>query len=482
MLGAAPIGRRGVLLFAVALAAVAAMPATSEAEIASSEPLVDVWALEVTPEFAGSVRARLIAQAEGSGINTLALNPHLSGEQKQRVRSLARRFQLRVFPLRHRACTSEVKLCAVVARRPAAVARLARRPYVDLVVLRLRGPKPVPRLTRNHELASVAGTTAPLMLLPKLRADSGFPRRSWRRAISAVASAQTVNLGVSPSGRLSRRAFGLFLGLLTRTVPGEVLFVGDFETGDVSQWTWGAQCANTGLASTGTFVRGTIAVQSGIAAQGQYGARFDLPAGSPHTACETLHKRQIGLGSDDYYGLMVRFPGDWREPSSADWGLALAQLNFENIWGAPVILAAHADHVALVVQSGRCESAQTSQPGCAYSSGPGGNVAPMIAVPAPLALEQWHQLIVHVRWTTDSSGIIEVWHRQQGDSSWNKTVSLRGYPTLQWTADMGPNAVTEMTTSDKIGAYRGSATFPLTIWQDGFVRTTSFAAAASALP
>jgi polysaccharide lyase-like protein len=262
---------------------------------------------------------------------------------------------------------------------------------------------------------------------------------------------------------------------------GPVAFTGDFETGDHSQWTWGAQCANTGVPSSGSALRGTITVQSEIVAQGTYAARFDLPAATGTSACETLDKRRIGLGSDDYYGLMVRFPGAWREPSSAGWGLSLVQLNFENIWGAPVMLAAHADHVALVLQSGLCNTFQSSNPGCAYSSGPGANVAPMAAVPAPLALEAWHQLIVHVRWRTDSSGIIEVWHRQQGESGWNKTVSLRGYPTLQWTADMGPNAITDMTTSDKIGAYRGSATFPLTVWQDGFVRTSSFAAAASAL-
>jgi hypothetical protein len=265
-------------------------------------------------------------------------------------------------------------------------------------------------------------------------------------------------------------------------VDGEpVAFTGDFETGDHSQWTWGAQCANTGVPSSGSALRGTITVQSEIVAQGTYAARFVLPAANGTSACEALDKRRIGLGSDDYYGLMVRFPGDWREPSSAGWGLSLAQLNFENIWGAPIILAAHADHVALVLQSGLCNTFQSSNPGCAYSSGGSGNVAPMIAVPAPLALETWHLLVVHVRWKTDSSGIIEVWHRQQGDSSWNQTVSLRGYPTLQWTADMGPNAITDMTTSDKIGAYRGSATFPLTVWQDGFVRTSSFAAAAAAL-
>jgi polysaccharide lyase-like protein len=481
MLGAAPIGRRGVLLFAVALAALAAMPATSEAEIASPEPLVDVWALEVTPQFAGSVRARLIAHAKGSGINTLALNPHLTGEQKQRVRSLARRFHLRVFPLHHRACTSEVNLCAVVARRPAAVARLARRPYVDLVVLRLRGPKPVPRLTRNHELASAAGTTAPLMLLPQLRVDSGFPRRSWRRAISAVASAQTVNLGVSPSGRLSRRAFRVFLGLLTRTVPGEVLFVGDFETGDHSQWTWGAQCANTSSAAM-LFTRGTITVQSEVVGEGSHAARIDLPAANERTACETLSPRPIGVGSDDYYALMVRFSTGWREPSPAGWGLVIAQLNYEKIWGAPVSLIAHADTVALVVQSGLCRSVETSTPGCAYSSGLGGNLPRTYAVPTPLALGAWHELVVHVRWTTDSSGMVEAWHRLKGSSTWNKTVSLTGYPTLQWTTDMGPSEIARIGTTDKIGAYRGQADFPLTVWHDGFVRTTSFASAASKLP
>jgi hypothetical protein len=267
-----------------------------------------------------------------------------------------------------------------------------------------------------------------------------------------------------------------------RSTRADPVFSGDFETGDISQWTWGAQCANTGVQSTSTSVRGTISVQSEVVAQGSYGARFELPAASTYTACEALHKRLIDLGRDDYYGLMVRFPADWREPSPAGWGLSLAQLNFENIWGAPVSLAAHADHIALVMQSGLCNSVQTSNPGCAYSSARGGNLAPMIAVPAPLALEQWHQLIVHVRWATGSGGTIEAWHRLKGADSWNKTVTLRGYPTVQWTDEEGPIAIAGSQTSDKIGAYRGHSTLPLTIWHDGFVRTTSFAATAAALP
>jgi len=263
---------------------------------------------------------------------------------------------------------------------------------------------------------------------------------------------------------------------------GATVFKGDFEPGNISQWTWGAQCANTGVPSSAGSVRGTITVQSEVVADGKYGARIDLPAApADKTACEALSKRSIGLGTDDYYGMMIRFPRSWREPSPVGWGLSIAQLNFQNIWGAPVILAAHANDIGLILQSGFCKSVFTSKPGCTFSSGPSGNVKPMLAVRAPLALDVWHQLIVHVRWATNSTGALEVWHRLKGGGKWNKTASLRGYPTVQWTTGKGRRAIAGSVTSDKIGAYRGRADFPLTVWHDGFVRTRSFAATASAL-
>jgi hypothetical protein len=260
-----------------------------------------------------------------------------------------------------------------------------------------------------------------------------------------------------------------------------VIFRGGFETGDISQWTWGGQCANTGLPSSGSIVRGTVVVQTRIVGQGRYAARFDLPAATTPTACETLEKRRIGLGRDDYYGLMVRFPRPWREPSVAGWGLALAQFNYQAIWGPPVGLYAHGKRVRLVLQSGLCRSVQTTNPGCRYSSGAGGNLRRMVAIPAPLARRKWHLLIVHVRWTTRRNGVIEVWHRLKGHRPWKRTVSRRGFPTVQWTAALGRQGIRGTVTSDKIGAYRGSSAFPVTLWHDGFVRTISFASAARAL-
>src|SRR3989442_6916062 len=81
-------------------------------------------------------------------------------------------------------------------------------------------------------------------------------------------------------------------------------------------------------------------------------------------------------------------------------------------------------------------------------------------IPAPMALGVWHELIVHVHWATDSSGLVEAWHRIQGDSSWQKTVSISGYPTMQWDATHPISSLSTMVTSDKIGAYTGASTIP----------------------
>jgi hypothetical protein len=278
-----------------------------------------------------------------------------------------------------------------------------------------------------------------------------------------------------PALAVSALAFAPISAIAQSPPAPDVVFKGDFETGKLSPWP-GGQCANTGLQSSAETTRGTVNLTVRLVGQGRYAARFNLPAAGTSQACELLDGRPIGLGTDDYYGLMVMFPKTWREPSPRGWGLAIAQLNFQGIHGPPVGLFAHGNSIELAMQTGLCGSSR-----CAYSSGREGNVTPMAAVPAPLTRGVWHELIVHVHWTTDSSGVVEAWHRLKGQKAWRKTVSLRGYPTVQWTPDR-LSILSYNATVDKIGAYRGSAAFPLSIWSDGFVRATTFAAAATALP
>jgi len=265
-------------------------------------------------------------------------------------------------------------------------------------------------------------------------------------------------------------------------------FDGDFETGDRSQWNWGAQCANTGTRSDATVDRGNLFVQSEIVASGRYAARFDLPASTSRTACEALRKREIGL-REEWYALSLRFPSNF---ATVDWGLTVAQFNYQRIWGPPLQLIGQspndatreANHLRLVAQGGLCRPVDTTDPrgpGCEWSSGAGSSIGPWrIIPPTRFVLGVWHDVLVHVVWTTDSSkGLIEGWHRQRG-GTWVQTVApFRGKPTVQWTATRVPSA-TDLT-SDKIGAYRGDSTAPLSVWHDNFCVATTRAAAESCL-
>jgi hypothetical protein len=252
-------------------------------------------------------------------------------------------------------------------------------------------------------------------------------------------------------------------------------FVGNFETGNVKPWQatrlGGVQCLNYGLASNSDAARGTLSVVNDHVAGGAYSGRFDLPPASTPGACELLRGRTIGMG-DEWYSMEVRFPDNWQEPSKAGWGMAIAQLNFENVWGFPVGVIAHADSVDLVLQSGLCNSYKSGSPGCQFSSGIQGNVPRQhIIPPADFSTSTWHQLLIHVKWTNGNDGVIEGFHRVRGQTAWIPTVSYRGYPTLQRTSTYTP--VASDRTTDKIGAYRGPSDFPISIWQDNFCQAST---------
>ena len=252
-------------------------------------------------------------------------------------------------------------------------------------------------------------------------------------------------------------------------------FNGDFETGNISQWAstplGGAQCFNYGVTSEDGF----LYVVRDVVAKGSYSGRFDLPAANVANSCELLRGRTIAL-DDEWYSMEVRFPNDWREPSPAGWGMSLAQFNFQNIWGSPVSLNAHSDYVDLTLNAGLCTTYTTSNPSCQYSSGIQGNVPSQHIIPtSAFSTGTWHQLLIHIKWTNGNDGILEGFHRLRGETTWTKTAELTGYPTVQRTASY--TWVASDRTVDKIGAYRGAASFPLSLWQDNFCEATTRAAA-----
>jgi hypothetical protein len=278
---------------------------------------------------------------------------------------------------------------------------------------------------------------------------------------------------------------------------GTVKFRGDWEMGNVHQFRpqWdGAQCDNTGVPSTSAAARGDLFAVRDIVASGAYSARVDLQAASTTSACEALHSRPLGTGHgfpphEEWYALTFRLP---RNYATAGNGLSVAQFNFQNIWGAPLSLKAQSpndntkepNHVRLVGQAGECRPVGTPSPpgpGCEWSSGIGSNIGPWrIIPPERFALETWHDILIHVVWTTEpSKGLIEGFHRQRG-GPWAQTVAtFTGKPTVQWKP--GQTLQPTGTTNDKIGAYRGSHPRALSVWYDNFCVATTRSAAQSCL-
>jgi hypothetical protein len=163
----------------------------------------------------------------------------------------------------------------------------------------------------------------------------------------------------------------------------------------------------------------------------------------------------------------------------------LAQFDFQGLAGAPVAMAAHAEDVDLVTESGACAPNSVGTNECQYNTGSdygeeGSLHKTLHIIPRGTHLAgTWEQFIVHVHHAADASGLVQGWWRPRGTSAWTQTVKLSGYPTVQWTPGHPLDA--NDGTVDKIGAYRGASNFPISIWQDGFCVATSFSAAASCL-
>jgi len=208
----------------------------------------------------------------------------------------------------------------------------------------------------------------------------------------------------------------------------------------------------------------------------------------PLQACEVVRPTPLGVGTDAYYGLSFYLPPDWHSEANGGgsfWGIAIAQLHFQNIWGSPIELELHGTHLTLALETGACNSHLTRNPGCRWRSnadaphGSATNLPGLYAIPRPLLDGMWHEVIMRVRWAADSSGAIQVWTRSQQATGWTQTVHFTGFPTVQWDRTRG---CCETTAADKIGAYRGVSATPVAVWLGGIVVGTSFQAVSAALP
>ncbi len=265
--------------------------------------------------------------------------------------------------------------------------------------------------------------------------------------------------------------------------PSGLIFDGGLDTGSYKPWI-APQCHNgSNPVDTSQQHFGTYTVDTQTVGQGTYSLRLDLPAWSGgRTRCQVITPRPLGVGSDDYYSLMFYLPVGFNPGTVASYaGLQIAELNYEGLCNgtANLSLQAHSSHVTLVLATG---TATSVYPYCQYRSNAdakgGPNLPPLYAVPRPMQLGVWHELLIHVHWAADSTGQVDVWHRLKGRPNWRRTAHLFGYPTLQ----VRPDGSMPAATLDDIQAYRLASTAPTTVWLDAFSRSASSGPAAANLP
>lgn len=275
---------------------------------------------------------------------------------------------------------------------------------------------------------------------------------------------------------------------------GQLAFDGSFSTG-LTPWTTGgggAQCANYGTQSKSPRLRGTFAFDTSTVGVGTASGRFTLPADSnpgtfPLEACNLINAAQpIGLGTDDYYGLMVYVPQGWTIANQAFYGVEIMEYHFQNVYGAPVSFQLHPDHITLALQTGACSNHATVKPGCAFHSnadnpnGVPGNLPGYHVIPTGALVQgAWNEVLMHVHWASDNTGVIQTWYKVKGASTWTPSANVSGIPTVQWDMTTGccySNAL------DETEAYTAALSAPLTLWLDQQVTGTSFAAVATTMP
>jgi chitodextrinase len=150
--------------------------------------------------------------------------------------------------------------------------------------------------------------------------------------------------------------------------------------------------------------------------------------------------------SEYYYGFSILLPTGWTPPYG--WGLALQWYtkNFNYFLGPPPMsVDVGSDRFLLIVNTGLSKPNGPWEVNAKYEINQAGK---------GLNIGKWNDFILHIKWSKNSDGLIEAWHRAEGQSDFVKTLSIQE-PTLRWNPDYNGGAADPIGLI-KQGLYRNS--------------------------
>lgn len=217
--------------------------------------------------------------------------------------------------------------------------------------------------------------------------------------------------------------------LVSSPAWASVIWRGDFETGNRSQYTLAQMVSEDRLQ-----------VVTSPVAEGRYALKVtvkqgDNPIGASGNRNEVVHWGNETEGTEYYYRWKVMFPADY--PSVRTWQL-FTQWHHDGCCGSPPVeFYVYGEEMRMRLTNG----------------------ADLWT--APLVRGVWHELVFHVRWSSDPMvGFVELWHNRE------KAVAKLRHATMYEGAE---NYL-------KLGLYRNSSiTQTGVVYHDGFIQATQLA-------
>ncbi|NBC38975.1 carbohydrate-binding protein [Corallococcus exiguus] len=208
-----------------------------------------------------------------------------------------------------------------------------------------------------------------------------------------------------------------------------VIWKGDFETGNTSQWTRQQAVANSRLQVVTDVVRdGRYALKATV-------KQGDDPINASGNRNELLYLTHETQGKEYYYKWSTLFPSNY--PVHDSWQV-ITQWHQESCCGSPPLeFFVRGDKINLRV---------------------GGNTTPVLWQTS-IDKGNWHDFVLHVKWSSDKkAGFVELWHN--GEHVLPKTY--------------GANQFGKELNYLKMGLYRDAAIKPEgAIFHDGFTMATT---------
>ncbi|HRE52366.1 MAG TPA: heparin lyase I family protein [Flavitalea sp.] len=258
--------------------------------------------------------------------------------------------------------------------------------------------------------------------------------------------------------------------------------ISDWESGDFSQW--------QGIRATDTAAQ--LSVVTTPVRQGKYAAKFvvrphDTLARFSGERCEISHYSDIWNGytqeapdDDYYYGWSTYIPTDWTNPQL--YGIFM-QWHSRTSINPPIAFNIGGDSIGVSFRTG-IVGGVVGAATYTYKN--------YFVISRDLYKGLWQDFIVRVKFRPDDTGIVQVWHRVEGQSRFRQIFSLANIPTLQYFSNLSLidsraeiSIGSRYTTKCYIqhGLYRdkgGSNTN--TIYHDNWTRGASYSAVRSTFP